>query len=499
MNTSARITDNLALQFNTALLVLALLGSHYFGLPLWLILVTACVTGVIALARFKQSAPPDNVLDKIREMGHQISHGNIDYRITGVPWEHPLNAITHELNNMLDQIEAYIREVDSSLRLARKGNFHRKTLSQGMRGRFKIGLQRVDQSLAIMEDAHWKTQRDAVFAELGQLKTSNLLVNLIANQADLNTIKCDMDKIEHSSKIAVENAQRHQPVVGNVIQQLKDVMEKSNELKTNSSELTESSVEIADMVKIITDVADQTNLLALNAAIEAARAGEHGRGFAVVANEVKNLAETTKQASGTISNIISRFTIASNNMSESTDMMSHSVDESRSMVHEFEDSFVNFANIAHETYENVTKARVVCDTALIKMDHVVYMQKAYHTVETNRANNQEVMDIMADEHQSVLGQWHESGEGKKHYSHLPAYNLITTPHHVIHDEIHQIIRILEQDNWESDEHQLQQVLQHFQTTEAASTELVNIIDSLVQEKERFETRSSEDSGEVELF
>ncbi|MBL8803166.1 MAG: PAS domain-containing methyl-accepting chemotaxis protein [Planctomycetes bacterium] len=71
----------------------------------------------------------------------------------------------------------------------------------------------------------------------------------------------------------------------------------SRQTNETISKLGESSREIGDVIKTITQIAQQTNLLALNATIEAARAGESGKGFAVVANEVKILAKDCGHAS----------------------------------------------------------------------------------------------------------------------------------------------------------------------------------------------------------
>jgi methyl-accepting chemotaxis protein len=82
------------------------------------------------------------------------------------------------------------------------------------------------------------------------------------------------------------------------------IQEQAEAVAENIVALSEKTQAVGEIIATVNDIAEQSNLLALNAAIEAAAAGEQGRSFSVVANEMKNLADQSKEATVQVRSIL---------------------------------------------------------------------------------------------------------------------------------------------------------------------------------------------------
>ena len=99
-------------------------------------------------------------------------------------------------------------------------------------------------------------------------------------------------------------AQKGKELTDDLVLQMNEISVGAEKVAQTMESLEKKSTEINKIVEVITGIATETNLLALNAAIEAARAGDAGKGFAVVAEQVRKLAEDSKQAADQINDLI---------------------------------------------------------------------------------------------------------------------------------------------------------------------------------------------------
>jgi twitching motility protein PilJ len=129
--------------------------------------------------------------------------------------------------------------------------------------------------------------------------------------ASVLTMAESINEVAHnaaqSAKVAevqLAAAEKGGSAVQNQISGMNDIRSQIQETSKRIKRLGESSLEIGEIVELISDITEQTNVLALNAAIQAASAGEAGRGFTVVAEEVQRLAERSGEATKQIEAIV---------------------------------------------------------------------------------------------------------------------------------------------------------------------------------------------------
>lgn len=163
-------------------------------------------------------------------------------------------------------------------------------------------------------------------------------------------------------------------------------------------DLGERSNEIGVVIGLINNISEQTNLLALNASIEAARAGEQGKGFAVVAEEVRKLAEETKEATTKITQDIKQI---QEDTQETIAVMEHNLELFKTEVEVIEgnnESLERISASVKETEENIQEVKELFKENLEYAGSVEAMiTEITASVEESSASSEEVLSTVEEQ------------------------------------------------------------------------------------------------------
>ncbi len=141
--------------------------------------------------------------------------------------------------------------------------------------------------------------------------------------------------------------------------------------------LSEQSQTIGLIIAAVNDLASQSNLLAVNASIEAAKAGEHGKGFAVVAQEVRSLAEQSKEATNQVRTILSDIQKSITGAVMATEQGKNAVDagvkqshEAREAIRQMSDGIIKSSQASMQIVVSINEQVIGIDQVAMAMESI---------------------------------------------------------------------------------------------------------------------------------
>lgn len=179
------------------------------------------------------------------------------------------------------------------------------------------------------------------------------------------------------AKYVMESAQRSnqasqsgKKAVEETLEGMQRIQEQMESVAASIVRLSEQSQAIGEIIATVNDLAEQSNLLAVNAAIEAAKAGEQGKGFAVVAQEVRSLAEQSKQATAQVRTILSDIQKATTAAVMATEQESKAVEAGLKQSRETDEAIRLLMESIQEAAQAATQIAASSQQQMVGTDQV---------------------------------------------------------------------------------------------------------------------------------
>lgn len=207
------------------------------------------------------------------------------------------------------------------------------------------------------------------------------------------------DSAQRSAQIA-QTGKKSAEAMGDGMVRIRDQM---NAIAESMIRLSEQTHTIGQIMATVEDLAAQSNLLAVNAAIEAAKAGEQGKGFSVVAQEVRSLAEQSKQAAVHVRTILTEIQKATNSAVMATEQGTKAVEGGVDQARQTGEAIAALSGSVSESAQAATQIAASSQQQLVGVDQVASAMDSIKDATTQNVENAKMLESAATK-LSELGQ-----------------------------------------------------------------------------------------------
>jgi methyl-accepting chemotaxis protein len=250
-----------------------------------------------------------------------------------------------------------------------------------MRNNLRGAIEEIQKSVNVFTSSASEIAAAATQVASGAAETAaavnetTVTVEEVKQTAQLSSQKSKY--VSESAQKAVQISQSGRKSVEEAIEAMNRIREQMESIAESIVRLSEQSQAIGAIIATVNDLAEQSNLLAVNASIEAAKAGEQGRGFAVVAQEVKSLAEQSKQATAQVRTILSDIQKATSASVMATEQGSKAVEagvkqsvQAGESVHKLAESIAEAAQTATQIAASSQQQMAGMDQMTLAMENI---------------------------------------------------------------------------------------------------------------------------------
>lgn len=301
-------------------------------------------------------------LNAIKSKMSEAKDGKLDVRYKDNSKDE-ISQIGNSFNEMISNIRFLVKQVDDSTTKV-------SAEAEKLTGTSSMTYKLAEQVTKAVEDITKGTLDQAEEAVQCVAYMNNLSEGINSVESEINIVANTINDAKSLSEESLE-------IVNDLYSKSTVTKQVSYEVVEGIKSLSSDLILIKDILKLITGISEQTNLLSLNASIEAARAGEAGRGFTVVAEEVKKLADQSKEASSNIDDIIQNIqkraeatVIVANNASNIVEDQMRSVGQTdeafKTIFQKMNHLYKNFDMVSNST-KNILKIKNETTNAIEKI------------------------------------------------------------------------------------------------------------------------------------